>query len=383
MADILNVLAAPQTPSAGKSANPGSGQTQDSTFGGMLSARMDEAREAESSPDPAAESATPAAASAKPPSTGERAIDTPALPAEVPPAVQAGTESQLLMQLMVPVTGVSLPAMPGAPRSLGSLPPPLPLSAQAAATPAATDTLDGQDLPLTERSPSTAEAPLRSIAGFSTTAPVPAANFQSTQNSLPGNEGTVLSATAVMEATESIDLTGLDHPPAPLPVIDQSAQAARHLGQFEQTARVPEPRVQVAVDAPVRSPAFATEFSEKIVWMTGRQTQLADISLNPPQLGAIEVRLSLNGGEAGAQFFSANASVRDAIESALPKLREMLAQAGINLGDSHVRDEAFAQREPGESRQFGNNGQRSESAFTSVSHPVVSRSGIGLVDLYA
>jgi flagellar hook-length control protein FliK len=100
-------------------------------------------------------------------------------------------------------------------------------------------------------------------------------------------------------------------------------------------------------------------------------------------LGAIEVRLSLNGGEAGAQFFSANAAVRDAIESALPKLREMLAQAGINLGDSHVRDEAFARRESGDTPQFGGNGKRGESELSSVTHSVASRSGMGLVDLYA
>lgn len=385
MADILNVLAAPQTKAAGKSANPGAGQTQDGMFGGMLSARMDQAREAEPNPEPAAASVNPAAAPAKASSTEESTTDTPALPVEVPPGAQSGGESMLLMPLMLPVTGVPLPAMPGAFRSPGPLPPPppLPLTAEAAATPAATDTLDGQDLPLTERSSAAVEPPLRAISGFSTTAPEPSANLPSTQNFLPDNEIPVLSATTERATPESIMPLGLDRPPAPFPVIDQSAQAARHLGQFEQTARMPEPRVQVAVDAPVRSPAFATEFSEKIVWMTGRQTQLADISLNPPQLGAIEVRLSLNGGEAGAQFFSANASVRDAIESALPKLREMLAQAGINLGDSHVRDEAFAQREQGELQQFGNPGQRSEPLFTSVPHPVTSRSGAGLVDLYA
>ncbi len=381
MADILTVLAAPQAQTAGKSPNAASGQAQDGGFGGLLSARIEETTEAATTPNEAKESKGAATA----PAQESEPEAAPVVEAEAAPAVQPGTESLLMMPLMLPQAGIPVAPMPVAPKAVSGAA--LPLVTQSlAATPAAVDGEEGQDLPLTARAPSPSEPPLRSLPGLFAATQAPAGSASASQTSQypqDGAAGEALSASALMATAEPIVPSSVDRPPVPLPAIDQTAQAARHLGQFEQTARVPESRVQVAVDAPVRSPAFASEFSEKIVWMTGRQTQLADISLNPPQLGAIEVRLSLHGGEAGAQFFSANAAVRDAIESAMPKLREMLAQAGINLGDSHVRDEAFARRESGDAQQYGGNARRGDSEFTNVPHSVVSRSGLGLVDLYA
>lgn len=103
--------------------------------------------------------------------------------------------------------------------------------------------------------------------------------------------------------------------------------------------------VQLSIDVPVRSPLFPQELGDRIVWLSARQGQVADIALNPPHLGPLEVKLSLSGGEAGAQFFSPHAQVRDAIEAALPRLREMMADAGVTLGQTQVRDEAFPRQD--------------------------------------
>lgn len=167
--------------------------------------------------------------------------------------------------------------------------------------------------------------------------------------------------------------------------LDPSVLAAtRQLGPLEQTARSAETPIRATLDAPLRSQGFPAEFSEKIVWLVGRQAQSADLSLNPPQLGALEVRLSLSGGEAGAQFYSPNPLVREAIESALPKLRELMAQAGITLGDAQVRDEAFSRGEAGEGARAGNNPAADEAnaALAPLVGGVV-RAGQGLIDLYA
>ncbi|PIV87813.1 MAG: hypothetical protein COW48_09500 [Hydrogenophilales bacterium CG17_big_fil_post_rev_8_21_14_2_50_63_12] len=160
--------------------------------------------------------------------------------------------------------------------------------------------------------------------------------------------------------------------------------ASRQLGQFEQLARMPETRVQAAIDAPVRGQAFVAEFSEKIVWLAGRQSQVADLSLNPPHLGTLEVRLSLSGSDAGAQFYSPNPVVREAIEAALPRLRELMAQAGIVLGDAQVRDESFARHEAGGSARAGGEPSSDEAiASLAPAGAMAIRAGLGLVDLYA
>jgi|GEM_PF-1877319 len=154
---------------------------------------------------------------------------------------------------------------------------------------------------------------------------------------------------------------------------------------FEQVLRQAEAKVNASIEAPLRSPAFATELSEKVVWLVGRQGQFADLSLNPPQMGALEVRLSLNGGEVSAQFFSANPAVREAIDAALPRLRELMAQAGINLGDAGVRDQAFDGRQSADDARARNRAQEGDT----MSHQAVMAGmthirpdGSGLVDLY-
>jgi flagellar hook-length control protein FliK len=158
---------------------------------------------------------------------------------------------------------------------------------------------------------------------------------------------------------------------------------SRQIGQFEAALKQAETPLRATIEAPIRSQAFPGEFSDKVVWLAGRQSQWADLSLNPPQLGNLEVRLSLTGGDAGAQFYSPNPLVRDAIEAALPRLRELFAQAGIALGDAQVRDEAFTQRESSGYRQTGSDTQRQNSLAVAPATILSSRVNLGLVDLYA
>ena len=138
----------------------------------------------------------------------------------------------------------------------------------------------------------------------------------------------------------------------------------------------------MGIRTPVRAPGWEADLGQKLVWLAGRQSQFAELSLNPPHLGSIEVRLSLSGHEAGAQFFSPHASVRDAIESAIPRLREMMAQAGLSLGQTSVSQESFrGQQETGSGhRGFAQAGiTEAGIILDSQERPLVGR---GLVDLF-
>jgi flagellar hook-length control protein FliK len=99
----------------------------------------------------------------------------------------------------------------------------------------------------------------------------------------------------------------------------------------------------LVVSTPVGNANWAAEVSDKLVWMVGRQEQRVELVLNPPQLGRVEVSLSLNGDQATAQFLSANPVVREALESAMPRLREMLADGGITLGQTNVGSDSSEQ----------------------------------------
>ena len=218
-----------------------------------------------------------------------------------------------------------------------------------AATSAATATASRQELPSAQPSPQVASA-AATVAGATETVPAKSAND-----------------TPKHSAIDAMD-----------------AASTRTFSQFESLPRASEARVQVAVEAPLRSQAFPAELSEKIVWLAGNGTHTADLSLNPPQLGPLEVRLTVSGSDAGAQFFSPHPVVRDAIEAALPRLRELLAQSGIALGNAQVQQEAFSRGDPG-----GRSGRSSDeyaSGAARVTQMAATsqalRAGVGLVDLY-
>lgn len=158
----------------------------------------------------------------------------------------------------------------------------------------------------------------------------------------------------------------------------------------EVPLRAPPPSgtVQLAVESPVRSPAFAQELGDRLVWMSsGRQGQhVADISLNPANLGPVEVKLSVSGGQANAQFFSPHPQVREAIEAAMPKLREMLAEAGVALGQTHVQDQSLSREQAfsGQAPRHDGDGRvRGADEGEKVMQMPVRRAGLGMVDLYA
>jgi flagellar hook-length control protein FliK len=106
--------------------------------------------------------------------------------------------------------------------------------------------------------------------------------------------------------------------------------------------------VQVTINAPVTQDKWADEFSQKITWLaSSNKDQTAELHLNPPQLGPLDVVIKVSGDQATAMFTSPHAAVREAIEQAMPRLRDMLADNGIMLGNATVSDQA--PRDPGQS----------------------------------
>jgi len=164
------------------------------------------------------------------------------------------------------------------------------------------------------------------------------------------------------------------------------AQATAAQGRASHAA------LPLAVEAPVGSRNWDSNVGEKLVWMVGHHEQHADLVLNPPQLGRVEVSISVNGDQTNAQFVSANPSVRDALEAAIPRLREMLADAGLNLGQAQVGSGSAqnASGNPANNRENGDNSPRGSSSAGQVgalgqggAGGAWLRSGKGMVDVFA
>ncbi len=119
----------------------------------------------------------------------------------------------------------------------------------------------------------------------------------------------------------------------------QQSNAAA-LASMQNNAVPVMPPVQVAVKTPVSQDKWGDEFSQKITWLaSSKQDQTAELHLNPPQLGPVDVVIKVSGDQATALFTSPHAAVREAIEQAMPKLRDMMADNGIMLGNATVSDQ--------------------------------------------
>lgn len=90
------------------------------------------------------------------------------------------------------------------------------------------------------------------------------------------------------------------------------------------------------VNTPVGARGWDYEVGNKLVWMAGKQEQNAELVLHPPQLGRVEVSIQMKGDQVSTTFVAAHPVARDALENALPRLREMFADAGLSLGQAHV-----------------------------------------------
>jgi len=99
------------------------------------------------------------------------------------------------------------------------------------------------------------------------------------------------------------------------------------------------------ISQPVGSNGWGNALAEKVTWISSQNNHVAELHLNPPHLGPLDVQLTIVNDQASAVFVSHHAAVRDAIEAAMPRLRDMLADNGIMLGNTMVGAESFQQQQ--------------------------------------
>jgi flagellar hook-length control protein FliK len=177
---------------------------------------------------------------------------------------------------------------------------------------------------------------------------------------------------------------------------EQQALPASTLASLAPASQAPNasagivPETSLGLQTALRDPSWATDFGQKLLWFAASDKQLAQLTLNPPQLGAIEITLKIDKDSANAHFVSANADVRGAIEAALPRLREMFANAGIDLGQVSVGSESFRQSADSQGQASGPPRAMADTAILAadsvnalLGQNIVTQRGSTLVDIFA
>lgn len=136
------------------------------------------------------------------------------------------------------------------------------------------------------------------------------------------------------------------------------------------------------------------QLSEKIRWMVNARNTMAEIRLDPPELGSMQVRVNVAGDAASVSFVVQSQQAKDALADAMPKLRDMLSEQGIELGDAQVRKDNSSGQENGQqlagnSHQGQGAGDRGENDGVDdtdgmrVIEQSISRADKGGIDFYA
>jgi flagellar hook-length control protein FliK len=211
---------------------------------------------------------------------------------------------------------------------------------------------------------------------------------------LPGNDAKALGAGKLelsagtvkteMKA-EAFAAKLADAAAATQPVLPQATQA------LVATTQAAEVAASNQLQARVGSDAWEQQLGQKVVWMVAGGDQSASLTLNPPDLGPLQIVLNVSNDQASVSFMAAEPETRQALEDAMPKLRETMNEAGIQLGDTSVstgsqdQRQAFAEqaeaRAAAGSRRFGNGG--GEGPAQAQPEPVIRRTVLGAVDTFA
>lgn len=235
------------------------------------------------------------------------------------------------------------------------------------------------------------------LAAATPPSPVMSAPFQPVPAAEPAAEASGLAAlqpapqasgpTAQPAQTESIAATVAAQPmPAAAAEHANPAATAHAAVPLAPAAPAADTPSSVRVDIPVGGHGWDAEVGQKIVLLANRQEGRAELILTPPQLGKVEVTISVSGDQTSAAFVSASPAAREALEQALPRLREMLAEAGISLGQASVNAESPRQDNkdgaPTSRRAGDDHGRGGEMAGATAPAQWLRRSE-GLIDTFA
>ncbi|MGC2037148.1 flagellar hook-length control protein FliK, partial [Paraburkholderia caledonica] len=181
---------------------------------------------------------------------------------------------------------------------------------------------------------------------------------------------------------------------AALAASQAAANAASTTAAVQTTGNAGAAAAANALGPQVGTTDWEEALSQKVVFLSNAHSQSAELTLNPKDLGPLQVVLQVADNHAHALFVSQHQQVREAVEAALPKLREAMEANGIGLGSASVSDGFGRQGGQQQNAESGRSGSGSRSAAGSgggmggaagagVTADVAVRRSVGLVDTFA
>ncbi|WP_071211946.1 flagellar hook-length control protein FliK [Pseudoalteromonas rubra] len=163
----------------------------------------------------------------------------------------------------------------------------------------------------------------------------------------------------------------------------RQTQQVNQQSAVNQKAMQTDPAVSQAINIARNDAVKALQ--ERVNMMLNINNKEAEIRLDPPELGSMQIRIRSEGEQAQVNFVVQNQQAKEQLEQSMPKLREMLAEQGIQLGESNIQQGQGGEQQHQESSQghgtLANNG--SEAQNNGQQSTTSRRQSDSAIDYYA
>jgi len=247
-----------------------------------------------------------------------------------------------------------------------------------------------------------ASAPAQAAAATAGPVATQAAEAQAQQLKLP-DDGRIQPQTTAQNAAIELPAANTDHdreaglrhhaqPRANVSADSFATQAVsgtdRAIEFAEEFAGLRQAQAQRPLQATPGTEQWSRALGERLMLMADSQTQSARIKLHPEHLGPLDVRIQIEDSAARVWFGAHHGQTRDALEASIPRLRDMLADQGLNLVETGVSDGGTAHEQsrdrPEPARETpGWSGADSLADPGPASPGMMTRISSRLVDVYA
>jgi flagellar hook-length control protein FliK len=109
-------------------------------------------------------------------------------------------------------------------------------------------------------------------------------------------------------------------------------------------ASSPANTLQLYSGEPMGTETWVQDLGTRVEWLKDNHISTAELHLHPAELGSLEIRITSEDDTTTVSFVTQNAAAKDIIESTLPRLRELLANQGMQLDQSHVSQQSAHER---------------------------------------
>jgi flagellar hook-length control protein FliK len=125
---------------------------------------------------------------------------------------------------------------------------------------------------------------------------------------------------------------------------------------------------------------WGEQFAAKIQTLVKQGAHKAHLALNPPNLGRIDIQISVESDQVALNFTVSHAAVKDAVDESMARLRDMLQDSGFSLVDAGVTH--GDQREAGQGRGSLSSDDNVDEELDDIAAPLALRVSSGALDLF-